>query len=73
MKRSFYHYMMRFRGNLETGKEKELADWMFEEHSFPKQSESYDELSEYLEHHSPFPGSLAAFDRLYETYMEEEE
>ncbi|SDI99165.1 YozE family protein [Salimicrobium halophilum] len=72
MKRSFYHYMMRYRGDLRQGEEKELADWMFREHSFPKQATTYDEISDYLEFHSPFPGSLATFDTLYEHYLEEE-
>lgn len=72
MKRSFYHYMMRFRGDLNEGPEKKLADWMFHEHSFPKQPATYDELSAYLEYHSPFPGALAAFDHLYDSYLEEE-
>lgn len=71
--RSFYHYMMRYRGNRINNEEKQLADWMFEDHSFPKQAKSYDEISRYLEWNAPFPSSLAVFDRLYELYEVEEE
>ncbi|ELK44227.1 YozE family protein [Halobacillus sp. ACCC02827] len=71
--RSFYHYMMRYRGNLVLNEEKQLAEWMFKDHSFPRQAKTYDEISRYLEWNAPFPSALSAFDRLYEQYMLEEE
>ncbi|MFD1018417.1 YozE family protein [Thalassobacillus hwangdonensis] len=70
--RSFYHYMMRYRGNKHKDEEKQLAEWMFEDHSFPKQSKSYDELSSYLEFNAPFTGALSVFDRIWDTYQIEE-
>ncbi|UOR12521.1 YozE family protein [Halobacillus amylolyticus] len=70
--RSFYHYMMRYRGNKQADDEKQLADWMFEDHSFPKQATSYHELSSYLEWNIPFTNALAVFDRLYDAYQIEE-
>ncbi|WP_082235985.1 YozE family protein [Halobacillus massiliensis] len=71
--RSFYHYMMRYRGNKQPDEEKQLADWMFEDHDFPKQATTYDEVSRYLEWNIPFPNALAVFDRLFEDYQINEE
>ncbi|SFF61070.1 Uncharacterized protein YozE, UPF0346 family [Halobacillus alkaliphilus] len=71
--RSFYHYMMRYRGNPIENDEKKLADWMFQDHSFPKQAKTYDEISRYLEWNIPFPSALSVFDRLYDTYLIEED
>ncbi|UOQ42778.1 YozE family protein [Halobacillus salinarum] len=70
--RSFYHYMMRYRGNKENNDDKKLADWMFEDHSFPKQAKTYDEISSYLEWNIPFTNALSVFDKLYEAYLTEE-
>lgn len=66
--RSFYHFMMTFRGKRIPDDESRLADWMFDDHDFPKQSKSYDEISEYLEFHSPFTSALSLFDQLWDTY-----
>ncbi|MCA1023230.1 YozE family protein [Halobacillus litoralis] len=71
--KSFYHYMMRYRGNKKMDEEKQLAEWMFKDHSFPKQSVSYDEISRYLEWNAPFAGALSLFDRLYDEYEQVEE
>lgn len=71
--RSFYHYMMRYRGNKQLDDEKRLADWMFDDHSFPKQAKTYDEVSRYLEWNAPFPNALSVFDRMYEAYKIDEE
>lgn len=72
MMRSFYHYMMRYRGNQQADDEKQLAEWMFEDHSFPKQSTSYHELSNYLELNIPFSNALVVFDQLFDHYQAEE-
>jgi len=70
--KSFYHFMMRYRGNKVKNEEKQLADWMFLDNSFPKQSVSYYEVSDYLEFNSPFPEAIQTFDRLWEEYIEVE-
>ncbi|WP_079709650.1 YozE family protein [Paraliobacillus ryukyuensis] len=69
--RSFYQYMMRFRGAKQVTNETRLADWIFHDHSFPKQSRSYDEISRYLEWNIPFTEALQVFDRLWEQYQED--
>ncbi|MRG88316.1 YozE family protein [Salinibacillus xinjiangensis] len=70
--RSFYHFMMKYRGMGKGSEERRLADWMFEDHDFPKQSTSYDEISRYLEWNSPFSSALHLFDQLWEVYEAEE-
>ncbi|MCP8616093.1 YozE family protein [Salirhabdus salicampi] len=70
--RSFYHFMMRYRGSHKNSEERRLADWMFEDHDFPKQSSSYDEVSRYFEWNSPFSGALRVFDHLWDVYEREE-
>ncbi|UOQ85829.1 YozE family protein [Gracilibacillus salinarum] len=70
--KSFYHFMMRYRGNKQLDDARKLADWMFYEHDFPKHSADYDDISRYLEWHTPFPEAISAFDRLWDSYIEEE-
>ncbi|WP_226034747.1 YozE family protein [Aquibacillus saliphilus] len=67
--RSFYHYMMRYRGAKQPTGESRLADWMFSDHDFPKHSFSYDEVSRYLEWNIPFTEAVQVFDRLWEDYL----
>lgn len=68
---SFYQYMMRYRGIKQITKESKLADWMFRDHSFPKHSNSYHEISSYLEWNIPFTNALQVFDELWEQYQED--
>lgn len=67
---SFYKYMMQYRGANKSLAERKLADWMYHDHDFPRQSESYDEISQYLEWTSPFNEAIMLFDRLWEDYLE---
>lgn len=67
--RSFYHYMMTYRGKKQADNRSRLADWMFYEPDFPKQSTNYSEISSYLEWNSPFPDALMVFDALWESYQ----
>ncbi|WP_186577747.1 YozE family protein [Aquibacillus kalidii] len=67
--RSFYHYVMRYRGMKKPTEESRLADWIFRDHDFPKHSTSYDEISRYLEWNIPFTEAVQVFDRLWEDYL----
>ncbi|WP_058307626.1 YozE family protein [Gracilibacillus massiliensis] len=69
--KSFYHFMMQYRGNKQLDDPKKLADWMFYDHSFPKHAKDYDEISDYIEWHTPFPEAIVTFDQLWELYIEE--
>ncbi|WP_117169404.1 YozE family protein [Paraliobacillus sediminis] len=68
--RSFYQYMMRYRGAKKVTNESRLAEWMFRDHDFPKHSESYDEVSRYLEWNIPFKEAVQVFDHLWDDYQE---
>ncbi|QKY69161.1 YozE family protein [Lentibacillus sp. CBA3610] len=59
--RSFYHYALTYRGR-ETDDKSRLADWMFFDHDFPKQSADYHEISNYPRVEQPFTNALAVFE-----------
>lgn len=67
--RSFYHFMMSYRGKNKPDDESKLADWIFADHNFPKHSMSYDEISDYLEWNSPFTNAISVFDSLWDQYL----
>lgn len=66
---SFYHFIMTYRGKLIADDQSKLADCIFYDHGFPKQSSSYHDISDYLEMNSPFPGALSVFDALFDEYI----
>ncbi|WP_163969806.1 YozE family protein [Oceanobacillus halotolerans] len=69
--RSFYHYVMTYRGKKNPDEKSKLADWIFHDHNFPKHSTSYHEISDYLEWNSPFPSALMIFDEIWNHYSSE--
>lgn len=72
MAKSFYHYLMKYR-NIEAKTEIEkFANDAYEDHSFPKLSEDYHELSHYLEMHGHYLPSLRVFDEAWTIYLIEE-
>lgn len=70
MKRSFYHYIQTFRGKLKQTDESVLAENIFNDMQFPKQSENYDEISHYLETNAYYIPNMDIFDTLWELYIE---
>ncbi|WP_459503030.1 YozE family protein [Bacillus sp. C1] len=70
MKKSFYHYMMKHRASLIKNEVSDLAEAMYDDLSFPKQSEDYDEISSYLEL-SGLLHSMSIFDEAWELYIQE--
>lgn len=60
---------MTYRGKRKPDNESKLADHIFHDHDFPKQSTDYDQVSEYLEWTSPFPEALVLFDELWGIYQ----
>ncbi|OZU90166.1 hypothetical protein CIL03_03215 [Virgibacillus indicus] len=71
--RSFYQFLMTFRGKKQPDDKNRLADWAFYDHNFPKYSKDYDEVSNYLEWNSPFAKALVVFDELWEIYKIKED
>ncbi|MGO2083571.1 YozE family protein [Vagococcus sp.] len=70
MKRSFYHYVQIFRDTKLRTEETKLAEAIFEDLQFPKQSEDYEEVSNYLETNTYYISDMTLFDELWETYLE---
>lgn len=70
--RSFYHYIMKYRGKVQADDASKLADWIFHDHYFPKHATTYHEISDYLELYSPFVNALSVFDELWTIYEQEE-
>lgn len=70
MKRSFYQYMDTFRGKIEVTEESHLAEHIFKDSQFPKQSEDYEEISHYLERNAYYVSSMDIFDDLWGMYTE---
>ncbi|WP_106497458.1 YozE family protein [Lentibacillus sp. Marseille-P4043] len=71
--RSFYHYIMTFRGVKQPEAKSRLADWIFYDHDFPKHSTNYAEISNYLEWNSPFTNALQVFDEVWDLYKTHED
>lgn len=66
--KTFYEFILTYRGKLSADDKCKLADWVFQDHDFPKQSTNYSEISDYLEWNSPFVNALSIFDELWEIY-----
>ena len=47
-----------------------LADLAFEESSFPKHTDDFDEVSRFLEEHASFSFNLGDFDVIWQEYLE---
>ena len=69
MEKSFYHYVLTFRGGEWSDRKVRFAESMFVDHAFPKVSDDFDELSNYLELQSDEYLTIDAFDELWELYV----
>ncbi|MCH4168417.1 MAG: YozE family protein [Streptococcaceae bacterium] len=72
MRRSFYHYMMTRRVAKIQSSIDELADAMFYDDAFPKQSTDFNQVSRYFEDHVDYLKSLSIFDQAWEEYLASE-
>lgn len=72
MKKSFYHFILKYRDERNDKKLKLLADQIYWDHSFPKQSSNYHEISMYLEMNGHFLDAVSTFDRAWQIYETEE-
>ncbi len=68
MKKSFYHYFMKFRGALKRNTYSELAEEMYRDPAFPKQSEDYHEISSYIEMKQYSLDAVSIFDQAWDDY-----
>lgn len=70
MKQSFYQYVQTLRGALKVTPISQLAEDIFHDRQFPKQSESYHDISNYLETNAYYVTSMDVFDTIWEHYLE---
>ncbi len=68
MKKSFYHYVQTFRGGEWSDSKVRFAESMLIDLTFPKTSEDFEELSNYIELQSDEYLTIAAFDELWALY-----
>ncbi|MHC5268027.1 YozE family protein [Enterococcus sp. LJL98] len=71
MRKSFYAYLMTLKEVKVATIISQLAEDVSLDPQFPKQSQDYHEVSEYLELHTDYFPDLSLFDRLWEIYVEE--
>ena len=71
--KSFYTFLMTYRQPKEVDAITKFANHAFLDHSFPKQSVDYDELSRYLEMNVDYLESMSVFDEAWDIFMQSEE
>ncbi|WJY28237.1 MULTISPECIES: YozE family protein [Sporosarcina] len=70
MDRSFYQFVLSFRGGGKDDLNAVFAERMFNDHSFPKSERSFDALSRYIEEKADSEMPSVIFDDLYRQYEE---
>lgn len=68
----FYAFLMRYRQPKEVDEITKFANHAFLDHSFPKQSSDYDEISRYLELSVDYLVSMTIFDEAWDLYLQNE-
>ncbi len=68
----FYAFLMRYRQPKEVDEITKFANHAFLDHSFPKQSSNYDEVSRYLELNVDYLVSMTIFDEAWDLYLQNE-
>lgn len=69
MIKSFYHFLMKYRHPEPKDGISGFANAAFLDHSFPKTSENYHEISSYLEMNGHYLESMTIFDEAWELYV----
>jgi uncharacterized protein YozE (UPF0346 family) len=69
MRKSFYHFLMKYRHSEPKDAISRFANDAFKDHSFPKTSEDYHELSSYLEMNGQYLDSMTVYDEAWQLYL----
>ncbi|QNG58281.1 YozE family protein [Metabacillus idriensis] len=69
--KSFYHYLMKYRHPKPADDISRFANDAYDDHSFPKSSDDYHDISSYLELNGSYLQSLVIFDEAWELYETE--
>lgn len=70
LKKSFYTFVLTFRGGDWSDRKTRFAEAAFLDHTFPKQSQHFDEISSYIETLSDEFMTTSSFDELWSLYEE---
>lgn len=73
MGKSFYHFLIKYRHPKAKDEISDFANNAYKDHSFPKTSSDYHELSNYLELNGQYLKSMTVFDEAWEAYILNEE
>ncbi|WP_223701896.1 YozE family protein [Sutcliffiella deserti] len=71
MRKSFYHYLLKYRHALKKSDISIFSNHAYDDHSFPKNSCDYHEISSYLELNGQYLSSMSTFDEAWELYRED--
>jgi uncharacterized protein YozE (UPF0346 family) len=71
LRKSFYHYLMKYRHPAPKDAISRFANAAYLDHSFPKTSTDYSELSSYLELNGQYLESMSVFDDAWDLYISE--
>lgn len=72
MTKSFYHFLMKFRHPEPKDDISSFANQAYLDHSFPKTSKQYEEVSSYLELNGFYLDSMSIFDEAWSLYLNDE-
>ncbi|MFC6181960.1 YozE family protein [Lactiplantibacillus daowaiensis] len=72
MHKTFYQYLMTQRNPDSTESVAEFANNAFFDQAFPKQSQDFDEVSQYLELNAGYLPSMTIFDDAWQQYLASE-
>lgn len=72
MAKTFYHYLMKYRHPNPIDTISKFANHAYEDHSFPKTSSDYHELSSYLELNGSYIENMTIFDEAWDLYLSSE-
>ncbi|MCM3568827.1 YozE family protein [Neobacillus mesonae] len=68
MRKSFYHFLMKYRHPQPKDSISHFANDAFMDHSFPKYSDDYYEITSYLELNGHYLQSMSIFDEAWQLY-----
>lgn len=68
MAKSFYHFLMTYRHPDPKDEISIFANDAYLDHSFPKMSKNYQEISSYLELNGSYLATMTVFDEAWELY-----
>lgn len=71
MNKSFYQFVLKFRSGKKGDVFGKFAEEIYKDHSFPKYSSDYHEISSYLELNDSSLNSISIFDKIWEMYEQE--